>query len=61
MVSLSLFLCNTNILISGIYKSPSYNINKLFNIMYNNFNNLAHTNMFIVGDFNIVYIHIIII
>ena len=52
MVSLSLSLCNTIILISGIYKSPSFNINKF------NLNNLAHKNMFIVGDFNInLYSH----
>ena len=41
MLSLSLSLCNTNIRISGIYKSPSFNINKLSNIMYNNFNNCS--------------------
>ena len=53
MVSLNVSLCNTNILIFGIYKSPSFYINNFSDIMYNNFNNLAHTNMFILGDFNI--------
>ena len=33
MVSLSLSLCNTNILISGIYGIPSFNINKFSDII----------------------------
>ena len=53
MLSLNLSLCNTNILIAGIYKSPTFNIRNFSDIMYNTFNNLAHRNMFIVGDFNI--------
>ena len=61
MVSLSLSLCNTNNLISGIYKSPSFNINKFSDIVYNNVNNLVHKNMIIVGDLILIYIHIIII
>ena len=54
IVTISLNISNTNIIISGIYKSPKSNIINFSDFIYNNFNMLSvKNNLFLVGDFNV--------
>ena len=49
LVTVSLHISNTNIIISGIYKSPKSNIINFSDFIYNNFNMFSvKNNLFIV-------------